>query len=137
MGEVQRNLQAAIQRMHAQAAAAADETAHFLESTAKQNAPFTDRTGNLRNSIDGTSTALPDGYRMVLSANMTYAPYVELGHFSKRNTTRMSTRKGRVTAQRISDRAFGTAVQARAFIWPTVAGASGTALEIFKRHLHL
>lgn len=132
---VLRNLAALGQRMQQAAAEAADESAILLETYAKQTAPFKDRTGNLRNSIKGTWGNAPGGFRIVLSAGMSYAPPVEFGHFAKRNTTRYSTRAGRATTQRISDRAFGTGVQARAFIWPSVAANAPRVLEIFKRRL--
>jgi hypothetical protein len=139
MGEILQNLDRLTAQMERQAAAAADEAAMFMESYAKSIAPWTDRTSNLRNSITGSSSRVPSGYRMVVSESMVYGPFVEHGHFAKRNTTRMSTRKSGATVQRISDRAYGTWVRARPALWPTVAymANSGTALAIFKRHLEL
>lgn len=66
------------------AADAAGEIAELLEAYAKTNAPFTDRTGNLRASIDGTwSQVRGDVFRVVLSAGMEYAQFVELLHNGK------------------------------------------------------
>lgn len=58
---------------------AAEEIAALLESWAKTNAPFVDKTGNLRNSIKGeVETVSVDMVTLILSAGMEYAPYVEL-----------------------------------------------------------
>ncbi len=118
--EVKANLQRELSKMLQGAVIAAHESALLLEGTAKATAPFTDHTANLRNSIKGTYEVTEDSAKVVLSAGMEYAPHVEFGHFAKRNTTRWSTRKGKTTTQRISDRAFGTGVVGKPFIWPTV-----------------
>jgi len=112
MPGIQRNLRAMVTRMEKQAADAADETAKYLANTAKQIGPWTDRTANLRNSINGTSGSVPGGYRIVVSESMTYAPFVEEG-----------TRRSRPYPA----------------LWPAVAETvnSGTAMAIFRRHLHL
>lgn len=86
LNDVSRRQQAWLEAQHRKAAAAADEIAALLESDAKANAPFTDRTGNLRNSIQGTGEQVrADLYRVVLSAGMEYAIFVETirgGHYA-------------------------------------------------------
>lgn len=105
---VQAKLAAAVAKMHAEAEAAADESAMLLEAYAKKTAPFKDRTGLLRGSIRGTFGATPSGVRIVISANKTYAPYVELGtHRAK----------------------------AYRFLWPTVVEQQKNIISIFRRRL--
>lgn len=138
MDEIQANIRAMGEKMLAAAAAAGDESAHLLESYAKAIAPWTDRTTHLRKSIKGSSSASLSVVTVMVSESMTYAPFVELGGtFSKRKTTRMSTRKGKITAQRISDRAFGTISKGYPALWPTVASNTETVRQIFKRHMGL
>lgn len=137
LGDVQRNLAEAIARMHHQAAQAADESALLLEAASKQTTVFRDVTGLLRGSIRGGSAVTEDVVRIVLSANKTYALFVEQGHFAKRNTTRYSVRKGRATSMRVSDRAYGTAVQSRSYIWATVINQQGNVMKIFRNRLAL
>lgn len=110
MDTVRNNIRAMLLRLRAEAIAAADESAHLLEGYAKQTAPFTDRTGNLRNSIKGSSEVRDDYARMTVSASMEYAPFVELG------TSR---------------------ARAYAFLWPSVAANTDNVLGIFQRHMRL
>jgi hypothetical protein len=110
MDGIQSNIRALRNRLLAAAGDAADESAHLLESYAKATAPFTDRTGNLRNSIKGTSTVSTESARMVISASMNYAPWVELG----------------------SSRA-----RPYAFLWPTVAANVERVQGIFQRHMKI
>jgi acid stress-induced BolA-like protein IbaG/YrbA len=111
------------------------ETCQRIERQAKINTPVD--TGFLRNSIHSmtlkhgspkTGELVRDAAKPVqrfvgvVSAPAEYAAFVEYGHFARRNTTRMSTRglskKGnpRLTAQRLSDRSYGTYVQGRFFL---------------------
>lgn len=110
MDNVLRNLAALGHKMEAESAAAADEVAIKLESTAKFLGPWTDRTTNLRNSIKGTSGPVPGGYQMVVSESMSYAPMVETG-----------TRRSKPYPS----------------LWPAVVANQTTVLEIFARHLKL
>lgn len=110
LDDVKRNLNAAINRMVAQAAAAGDESAHYLEAYAKSTAPFTDRSKYLRNSIKGSSEAHPDHVQVMVSANMEYAAFVELG-----------TSRSRPYA----------------FLWPTVASNADIVTGIFRKRLQL
>lgn len=134
--QVNRNLDAWAARQRQRSEDAAGEIAALLEAYCKQTAPFKDRTGNLRNSIRGTwEQAGPNLYRVVLSANTEYAIFVELGHFARRGTTRMSTRAGRITVQRISDRAYGTQVQPLAYLWPSIVANKDRAVHIWAQRL--
>lgn len=73
------NLDAQTQKQVQGRVLAGAEICHLLKSHAKQNAPFTDRTGNLRASIDADIEKVSvDSVTMILSAGMEYAPYVEL-----------------------------------------------------------
>ncbi len=110
MDGIQANIRKLRAQLLAQAADAADESAHLLESYSKATAPFTDRTGNLRNSIKGTSTVSHESARMVVSASMQYAPFVELG------TSRSAP---------------------YAFLWPSVAANTDRVLGIFQRHMKI
>ncbi len=110
MDGIRANIRALRDRLLQQAAEAADESAHLLESYAKATAPFTDRTGNLRNSIKGTSAGAMGTYRIVVSASMSYAPFVELG-----------TSRSRPYA----------------FLWPTVAANVDNVMGIFNRRLKI
>lgn len=104
---VQAALAAAVAKMHAEAAEAADESALLLETYAKRTAPFKDVTGLLRGSIKGRPEEIPGvGWRIYLFANKTYAPFVELRH------------GGRF-----------------AFIWPTVVEQQKNVISIFRRRL--
>lgn len=77
--ELLANLSAVEQKVTLGRVRAAEEIAALLESWAKTNAPFTDQTGNLRNSIKGEIESVSaDMVTIILSAGMEYAPYVEL-----------------------------------------------------------
>ncbi len=79
LSAVLQNIEAQKQRQVRGMAMAAGEICQLLQSYAKANAPFTDRTGNLRNSINADIEAIStDAVTMILQANMEYAPYVEL-----------------------------------------------------------
>ena len=54
------------------------------ENTAKNTAPWTDRTGNARNSITGSGpTVSSDRIRTALSIGVHYGKYLELCNFGK------------------------------------------------------
>jgi len=109
MEEVKRNLRRLADEMMERARQAADEIATLLESWAKTNAPFKDRTGNLRQSIAGSWAQVGrDILRVVLSAGMEYAVFVELLH------------QGRY-----------------AYLWPAVAANQERILHIWHTRLKL
>lgn len=130
------NIRALRDRLLAAAADAADESAHLLESYAKANAPWTDRTTHLRNSLDGTWEVNLSTATVMISFSKEYGPFLDPGHFAKRNTTRWSTRKGKTTVQRISDHAFGSWVS-YPILWPTVAHNAHRVTGIFARHMRI
>ncbi len=61
----------------------ADTAAKKMESDAKREAPWIDRTGNARNSIQGDFGWEGDKCKIVLSGNMDYSVYLELAHEKK------------------------------------------------------
>lgn len=76
--EIRENLRRMEEQLYAAAWHAAEEIAALLESWSKMNAPFTDRTGNLRQSIRGTAEQTRrDLYTVILTAGMEYAIFVE------------------------------------------------------------
>lgn len=50
------------------------------ENYMKQSAPWTDRTSNARNSLQGGAELDSEGLRCVLSGGMMYSPMLELLH---------------------------------------------------------
>jgi hypothetical protein len=121
---VQTNIEIDLSKLDAWTAELEDELANavakaasHLERGAKINAPID--TGFLASSIHVQKEGR---FEAVVVVGAEYGLYVEYGHLAKRNTTRMSWRgkskKGndRLTAQRISDKAFGTFVQGRFFM---------------------
>lgn len=51
-----------------------------LEAEAKEEAPWTDRTGNARNSIRGGADPYADGAKIYLSGNMEYSKWLEIAN---------------------------------------------------------
>lgn len=58
----------------------ADTAAKKMEGEAKNNAPWTDRTGNARNSIQGDFGWIGNQAVITLSGNMEYSVYLELAN---------------------------------------------------------
>lgn len=84
MDSVLQNLASLKQRLREAAASASEEIAALLEAYAKTNAPFTDQTGNLRQSISGSAQqTAKDVYTIILAAGMNYGMFVELLHEQK------------------------------------------------------
>lgn len=77
------NLQKAVNKQKAALAMYADTAAKKMEGEAKLYAPWTDRTGNARNSIKGESGWDDDKLKIVLSGNMDYSVYLELAYGKK------------------------------------------------------
>lgn len=61
----------------------ADTAAKKMEGEAKINAPWTDRTGNARNSIQGDFDWQSNKAVITLSGNMDYSVWLELAHEKK------------------------------------------------------
>lgn len=61
----------------------ADTAAKKMEADAKQNAQWTDRTSNARNSIQGNFGWKGKHAVITLSGNMEYSSYLELAHEKK------------------------------------------------------
>ncbi len=58
----------------------AEQGAQKLENEAKNNARWTDRTGNARGRLNGRVEKRADGYRLVLSHGVDYGIWLELAH---------------------------------------------------------
>lgn len=61
----------------------AHAVAKKLEAEAKRDAPWTNRTGNARNSIQGTAGWDGDTLKVILSGGMHYSVYLELANEKK------------------------------------------------------
>ena len=68
------------QRMRHAAETLGMAAAAKLEQTAKQSAPWTDRTGMARQTLQGSSGWVGDKMRVAVAGNMEYSPYLELTH---------------------------------------------------------
>lgn len=51
-----------------------------METEAKNNRPWTDRTGNARRSITGSTSINPHVMRSILAIGVTYGVFLELSH---------------------------------------------------------
>lgn len=60
-----------------------DATAVKMEKDAKANAPWTDRTGNARQTLQGKSEWDNDMFHVMICGNMQYSVYLELAHEKK------------------------------------------------------
>lgn len=74
------NAKAVERKMKAAIGLYADTASKKMEGDAKQNAPWTDRTSNARNSILGEFGWEGNKAVITLSGNMSYSVYLELAH---------------------------------------------------------
>lgn len=58
----------------------AETSAKKLEGSAKQNRPWTDRTGQARQRLNGSVGKVPEGYRIYLAHGVDYGLWLELAH---------------------------------------------------------
>lgn len=58
----------------------AESGAQKLESEAKQNARWTDRSGAARQRLNGSVSDIPKGYRLSLAHGVDYGIWLELAH---------------------------------------------------------
>lgn len=77
------NFDAVGKKMRAAIGVYADTAAKKMEGDAKENAPWTDRTGNARNSIRGDFGWKDNKAVITLSGNVDYFVYLELAHEKK------------------------------------------------------
>ena len=77
------NFKAVEKKMRAAIGVYADTAAKTMEGYAKENAKWTDRTGNARNSIQGNFGWKGNQAVITLSGNMDYSVYLELAHEKK------------------------------------------------------
>lgn len=78
--KVIRNMAEIKQRSMFAAEKVAENAAAKMEGEAKRGAPWTDRTGNARQSIRGVSGWNGGKLRCGVSGNMEYSVYLELAH---------------------------------------------------------
>lgn len=57
-----------------------DVEAKKLEGFAKQKAPWTDRTGRARQSLNASVSTIPNGYRITLAHGVDYGLWLEMAH---------------------------------------------------------
>lgn len=77
------NTKSVLNKTRASIGVFAATAAKKMEAEAKQNAPWTDRTSNARNSIQGDFGWHGSKAAITLSGNMDYSPYLELAHEKK------------------------------------------------------
>jgi hypothetical protein len=58
----------------------ADTSAKKLESSMKENRPWTDRTGAARNRLRGTASTVKNGYEIKLAHGVDYGIWLELAN---------------------------------------------------------
>ena len=58
----------------------ANEGAKKFQNYAKQNRPWTDRTGHARQRLTGTSGKVANGYKLALAHGVDYGIWLELAH---------------------------------------------------------
>lgn len=78
-----RLLQGQLARFQGKVVKLADYEAAQLENNAKRNAPWTDRTGNARNSIYGRSQTNKGDVEIVHGIGIDYGKYLELKNEGK------------------------------------------------------
>lgn len=54
-----------------------------LQNYARDNAPWTDRTGHARQRLTGTASRINNGYRITLAHGVDYGKWLELAHEKK------------------------------------------------------
>lgn len=74
------NFNAAANKIRAAIALYGQSAALKMESAAKNNAPWTDRTSNARNSIQGQFSMLGNTARITISGNTDYFVFLELAN---------------------------------------------------------
>lgn len=71
LNELEMRTEAAVQEL-------ADRSAKRMEDFAKTNAPWTDRTGEARRTLEGSTSKIENGIRITLSHGVDYGQYLEL-----------------------------------------------------------
>lgn len=78
--EVVRNLRDWAERRRAAVVALAQDWAGELEGRAKQDAPWTDRTGNARSGLRGETVVSRNQVKIALAHSVEYGVYLELAN---------------------------------------------------------
>jgi hypothetical protein len=74
---VNKNLRVLVGKWEEKAGTAMEIVAANLEQYGKQHRPWTDRTGNARASITGSSAEIDNGYETALAIGVNYGKYLE------------------------------------------------------------
>lgn len=82
-GSLLKNLETAPSKADAVIHMYADTSALKLQNFAKENRPWTDRTGQARQRLSGRAYAITDGYRLELAHGVSYGIWLELAHEKK------------------------------------------------------
>lgn len=78
--EVRRNLDELSNRFDAALEMYGQTAASYLQSQAKQNRPWTDRTGDARRGLTGSEELSPTELTIVLAHTVDYGLWLELAH---------------------------------------------------------
>ena len=78
--QVQNNLKAFPAKVNSAVGMYAKTASKTLENQAKQNAPWTDRTGHARQRLTGDASEVEKGWQIELSQGVDYGIYLELAH---------------------------------------------------------
>jgi hypothetical protein len=70
-------------RSKATLAVYAETVAKDFESYAKQNRPWTDRTGRARQGLTGYIKSIPNGYRVIIAHTVDYGLWLEMAKNKK------------------------------------------------------
>ena len=78
--ELMGNMDNMYNRLNMAVGVLAEQGATKLQSSAKKNAPWTDRTGEARRRLSGTAKPILKGWRITLAHGVSYGIYLELSH---------------------------------------------------------
>ena len=81
--DLQNNLKVLPEKVNATVGIYAKTASKTLENYAKQNAPWTDRTGHARQRLTGDAEEVERGWQIALSQGVDYGVYLELAHEKK------------------------------------------------------
>lgn len=80
ISDIQGNMEEMYSRLNTAVGVLAEQGAVKMQSSAKKNAPWTDRTGAARGRLSGTASPIPKGWRIKLAHGVSYGIYLELAH---------------------------------------------------------
>lgn len=80
---LQKNMDRFPEKVNAAVGIYAKTASKTMENYAKQNAPWTDRTGHARQRLTGDAEAVEKGWQIALSQGVDYGVFLELAHEKK------------------------------------------------------